>query len=203
MSFFLLRHEYPDAGFIDVDVTFTPPLADWYSAGKPLPSPVKAVDVVMDSAVRKLKADFFYTTSGAFFASERLSSLLREFQNDLELIPASSRYRKGRTTESAYALVHANLRRPGFDYALSEFAGKTLALQRLQRGEHADDFLIKGLKTIVIDASKIADANFFFLKNVLLIDPIVSTPLANAMKAHQLKIRLEPIGQTWAMAPRR
>ncbi|WP_147426696.1 hypothetical protein [Trinickia fusca] len=59
MRYFLLRHEYPDSGYVDGDVAFTPPLAGYYQVGAPLDVAGRIISVTMDKAVRKLKADFF------------------------------------------------------------------------------------------------------------------------------------------------
>lgn len=193
MRYFLLRHEYPDSGYVDGDVAFIPPLAGYYQAGARLEVGGRAVSVRMDKAVRKLKADFFLTTSGAFFASEELAVLLKQYQSDLRLIPAETCYLSGKATEKRYMLVHANRRLPCFDYRRSEYAGKTLALQRLERGESADTFMVKGIQKVVIDEKSTDEANFFFVKNVALIDPIVSESLENAMRDRKFNVRLEAV----------
>lgn len=66
MTYFFLNHQNPKGGFVDGDVTFDPPLTDYYYNGQPLPGDAKSVTVVMDKAVKRLKVDLFLTTSGAF-----------------------------------------------------------------------------------------------------------------------------------------
>ncbi|PTB21038.1 hypothetical protein C9I57_09965 [Trinickia symbiotica] len=193
MRYFLLRHEYSDSGYVDGDVAFIPPLTGYYQAGTPLEVGDRAVSVTMDKAVRKLKADFFLTTSGAFFAAEKLATLLKRYQNDLRIIPAHTSYSSGRATEKRYMLVHANRRLPCFDYRRSEYAGKALALQRLERGESADAFLVKGVQALAIDEKFAVGANFFFIKNVVLIDPVVSESLEKEIREQKFNVRLEAV----------
>lgn len=151
------------------------------------------ISVSLDKAVRKLKTDFFLTTSGAFFASEELATLLKLFRSDLQTPAAEARYSNGKSTERRYRLVDCERRLSCFDYDRSEYAGKPLVLQRLERGKSPDSFMVMGIRSLVMNQDCLGDANFFFLKNVVLTDPIVSEPLAAAIKANGLNVRLDPI----------
>lgn len=192
MNYYLLRHEYPEDGFIDGDVAFSPPLAGYYQVGTPLDTSGLSVSVKLDKLVKKLKVDFFLTTSGAFFASEQLADLLLQFQGNLKTAPADVRYHNGKPVEKTYRLVHVDQRLECFDYRNSLYAGKPLVLQRLDRGEDPSSFLVKGLQSPVIDEGRAEGAHFFFVKNVILIDPIVSQDLVDAMRSAGLFIRTEP-----------
>lgn len=75
----------------------------------------------------------------------------------------------------------------------SQYAGKGLALQRLERGESPDSFLAKGVQSIVIDEERAAGHHYFFLKNVALIDPIVSSELVHAIRDRVLNVPLESL----------
>lgn len=191
MKRYLLRHEYSEEGFIDGDVAFSPPLPGYYQVGAPLDTSGLSVSVKLDKLVKKLKVDLFLTTSGAFFASEQLADLLQQFQCNLKTVPAEVRYHNGKPVEKAFRLVHADQRLECFDYRNSLYAGKPLVLQRLERGEDMSSFLVKGLQSVAIDESRTEGADFFFVKNVLLIDPIVSQDLVDAMKNAGLFIRAE------------
>ena len=190
MNYFSLKHEYPNSGYIDGDVTFVPPLPDYYQVGAPYDLANRSISVKMDKAVKKLKVDFFLTTSGAFFASEPLAALLLQHQPDLQTYSAETTYFGGKATEKQYRLVHAARRVPCFDYEHSEYAGKALTLQRLARGEDPQTILVKGIQAIVIDEKNSGGANFFFLSNVLYIDPFVSESLASAIREQGLVVHL-------------
>lgn len=191
MKHYLLWHEYPEEGFIDGDVAFSPPLPGYYQVGTPLDTRGLSVSVKLDKLVKKLKVDFFLTTSGAFFASEQLADLLQQFQSNLKTVPAEVCYHNGKPVERAFRLVHVDQRLECFDYRNSLYAGKPLVLQRLERGEDMSSFLVKGLQSVAIDESRTEGAHFFFVKNVILIDPIVSQDLVDAMRAAGLFIRAE------------
>ncbi|WP_055324661.1 imm11 family protein [Ralstonia solanacearum] len=193
MNYFLLHHKHPESGYIDGDVMFDPPLDTYHRAGEPLDVSGRIIVVTMDKAVRKLKTDFFLTTSGAFFASEAFAELLKRHQTNLQIVPAEARYASGKPTEKRYCLVHADHRLPAFDYQRSQYAGKGLALQRLERGESPDSFLAKGVQSIVIDEECAAGHHYFFLKNVALIDPIVSSELVHAIRDRALNVPLESL----------
>ncbi|WP_197342674.1 hypothetical protein [Ralstonia solanacearum] len=194
MNYFLLRHEYPEGGYIDGDVAFDPPLENYYRVGEPVDVNKRIILVTMDKAVRKLKVDFFLTTSGAFFASEEFAQLLKLHQANLKIVPAETRYASGKPTEKRYCLVHADYRLPAFDYQQSQYAGKGLTLQRLERGESPDSFLVKGVQLIVIDEERAAGQHYFFLKNVALIDPIVSNEIMHEIRDRNLNVPLDSIG---------
>ncbi len=139
------------------------------------------------------KSGHAVTTSGAFFASAELAALLKLHKCDVQIIQADTRYFNGKNTEKTYFLVHAEQRLSCFDYQQSEYAGKALVLERLAQGEHPDSFLVKGVRSVVIDEKCAADADFFFLKNVVLVDPIVSETLAKSMLNDRLKVHLEEL----------
>ncbi|RKP46387.1 imm11 family protein [Trinickia fusca] len=122
-----------------------------------------------------------------------MGTLLKYYQSDLQTTPAETRYLSGKSTEKRYVLVHMDRRLPCFDYRRSEYAGKLLALQRLERGESPDNFLVKGVQSIAIDEECAEKANLFFLRNVVLIDPIVSETLESAMRDKKLNVQLEAI----------
>lgn len=112
------------------------------------------------------KSEHAVTTSGAFFASAELAALLKLHKCDVQIIQADTRYSNGKNTEKTYFLVHAEQRLSCFDYQQSEYAGKALALERLAQGEHPDSFLVKGVRSVVIDEKCAADADFFFSRTL-------------------------------------
>ena len=178
---------------------FTPPLdresvtGGYYNVGHPIDLAHRLISVTMDSrSVRKLKVDFFLASS-AFFASEALVALLKVYQSDLHIIPADVCYGNGKSAEKTYYLVHADRYLPCFDYKNSEYPRKSMILNKLALGETPDSFMIKVAKSIAINEEIAAGANFFFLDNVLLIDPIVSETLANAISEQNLQVCLTDV----------
>jgi hypothetical protein len=191
VRYFLLHHEYPQEGFVDGDIAFSPPLPGYYQVGVPLDTNGLAVSVKLDKLVKKLRVDFFLTTGGAFFASDALADLLVRRQSDVRTIPAEVRYHDGKPTEKRFRLVHVDQRLDCFDYRNSQYAGKPLFTQRLERGEDLSKFLVKGVQEVVIDEARTKGEDFFFLQNVFLIDPVVSKELVDAMRAEGLRVRAE------------
>jgi len=206
MKYFLLHHQYPDElsslhhqgpyeWVNGGDVEFTPKLFDYYYSGQPVDLYNQAVRVELHKSVKRLHVDFFHTMSGAFFASEGLMILLKSYQNDLQIIPADVCYGHGKckSAEKKYFLIHADYKLPCFDYQKSEYAGKAMHLKNLDDGRRPDSFLVKGVTSVAIDEKIAENNNYFFLKNVLVLDPIVSEPLATAMQERKLNVRLEPL----------
>lgn len=73
------------------------------------------------------------------------------------------------------------------------YAGKALINQRLERGEDANKILVKGVQSVVIVEEKLGGRDFFFLKNVLLIDPIVSERMAKKIMSKKLNVSMSPV----------
>lgn len=201
MKYFRLCHIYPGKGYIDGDVRFTPPFeresvtGGYYQVGVPLDLSRRHISVTMDSrSIRKLNVDFF-SASGAFFASEALAKLVKTYQSDLHAFPADVRYGygDGKPTEKTYYLVHADQYLPCFDYKNSEYPRKAMILKQLAIGKNPDDIMIKVAQSIEIDEVMAAGANYFFLDNVMVLDPIVSESLANAIREQKLKVCLTDV----------
>lgn len=191
MTYHILRHQYASGAYVDGDVQFEPAITDYYKPGSPVELGDRRVSVRLDKLVRKLKVDFFHTTNGAFFASTPLAALIASHQRNLVLLPATVTYHDGKPADQNFSLVHANDRADCFHYQKSLYAGKPLILQRLERGEDPGTVPVKVPQSISIDETRAIDRHFFLLKNVALIDPVVSETLAESIKAGKFVVRLE------------
>ena len=182
---------YEDVG--GGDVQFTPPLPDYYYSGKPVDLCDRSVRVELSKSVKRLYVDFIHTMAGCFFASEKLATLLKFHQSDLQVIPVDMCYGYGKrkSVEKPFFLIHADHKLQCFDYQNSTYAGKTLCLGRLASGQSPDSFFVKGVTAITIDEKQAAGNNYFFLKNVLVLPPIISEPLATAIQEEKLNVRLQ------------
>lgn len=192
MNYYILRHQYAPGAYVDGDVEFEPSITGYYKAGAPIDLVDRRVSVRLDKLVRKLKVDFFHTTNGAFFASTPLATVIASHQRNLVFVPANVTYHNGKPAEQSFSLVHANDRVDCFDYQESVYAGKPLILQRLERGEDPSTVPVKVPQSISIDEARAIDQHFFFLKNVALVDPVISEVLAKPMQAGKFVVRLEP-----------
>lgn len=190
MDYFLLRHQYAKPSYIDATVVFSPP-QPYYRIGTDLQEENLSISLKMDKLMRKVNVDFFYTTGGGFFASTELARLIQEHQKHIRVIPATSTYNNGKPTEKSYCLIHAPKRVNCFDYELSDYGGKALTLQRVERGEPRN--LVKVIRKLVIDPKKANQNHFFFIDNVLLIDPVVSGDLARRITEKGFLVNLEKL----------
>lgn len=193
MKYFVLRHEDLAGKFIDGDVIFNPPLADYYQVGEDILEPDTTVSVILDKRIKKLVSDFFYTTGGAFFASQEVKSLLEDSRVDLKILPAKIKYFNGRDAESEYYLVHADAKVACFDYQLSQYSGKSLVLDRIAKGEFSTDFKVRGINKLHVKEDMVGALDFFFIKDLIWIDPIVSEAFMQAAILRGINVRFEAI----------
>ncbi|MBD8493185.1 hypothetical protein [Pseudomonas syringae] len=195
MQYYILRHEDLQGRVIDGDVTFIPALADYYQVGRDLIPAGTRVILELDRCVKKLEADFFLTTCGAFFVSQAMKNLLDLHSHDLDLLPADTRYASGNATQHRYFLVHARHNTACFDYLNSEYSGKSMILDRLARGELSADYKVRGIKKLWITMNEGVAPDFFFVDNILWIDPLISETVVNAAKSLRLRLNVEKICQ--------
>lgn len=190
MNYFLLRHQYTKPSYIDGTIVFNPP-QPYYRIGTDLQEGNLSISLKMDKLMRKVNVDFFYTTGGGFFASTELANLIQEHQKQIRVIPATSTYNNGKPTEKSYCLIHVPKRVDCFDYELSDYGGKALTLQRMERGEPRN--LVKVIRNLVIDPQKADGLHFFFIDNVLMIDPVVSGDLARLITEKGFLVNLQAL----------
>lgn len=191
MRYFFLEYKYPRKGFIDGAVSFSPSLKVNYSAIKYNLPKFTISEITLLPSIRKMDVDFFYTTASVLLVSADLMSAL-DGLNIGQFIPSVVKYSDGSIVNKKYWVTH-NLRKIDcLDYNLSEYAGKRMVLDSIQNPPKR---IVKGLKKIVLDVSKINGAEFFLLDNCQYMpNPIISEILYEKIKKHKLKINATPVG---------
>lgn len=190
MKYYSLCHEVVKGGYTDGDVTFTPKLSGYYRVGEKIPLLDKAVMVVLDKKIRRLATDFFFTTSGAFFVSEKMRKVLEECSVDLIFVFAKITYFNGRDVGKRFFLVHVDRPTPCFDYHRSEYSGKMMILRRIDSNELDPRYKARGIKLLCIDESKTNSLDFFFVDGVTWINPVVSEAFVEKAKKEKLLVRV-------------
>ncbi|WP_410953196.1 imm11 family protein [Pseudomonas sp. S1(2024)] len=194
MNYYSMCHEVVEGGYTDGDVVFYPPLSDYYQIGMSLSLTGVSVSVVLDKKVRALKSDYFLTTSGAFFVSQEFKEVLGGLNTNLQFSPADVKHSNGKPTVKKYYFIHDNDRCACFDYGLSEYSGKSLVMSKIQAGELAADYKVRGVKKMCIDEAKTGSLDLFFVAGVIWIDPIVSEVLVRKVESNKLLVRFSAIG---------
>lgn len=191
MNYFFLETTYKDAGFIDGDVEFLPKLNEYYGVGINIQATTN-ICVKMDSHVRKLKKDFFGTGCGAFFASEELALTISKKDESVAIYPAECFYSTGKCTEKKFMLVHIKTGKiDGFDYFESNYNGKKMTLERIKNGFKPN--LIKGASKIKINFQDDISHDYFFLSQLLHLNPIISEDLLKEIKGKGFSINVIPV----------
>lgn len=193
MQYYILRHEDAAGRFVDADVEFIPTLPEYYQVGKAFFLTETRVNLKLDKRVKKLKADFFLATCGAFFVSEQLKEILNSHKAGLDFLLVNSSYFNGSATENRYFLAHAENKLICFDYVNSEYSGKTMILDRIANGELSTDYQVRGIKKLCINEQQVRGLDFFFVDNITWIDPLISEAVINAARDSGIRLNVERI----------
>lgn len=191
MQYYILRHEDLDGGFIDGDVEFFPALPKYYQLGEKILSCETKVRLVLDKRIKKLKADFFLTTCGAFFISEKMKEVIDVHNTSLKFFSVDASYFNGVATEGRYFLIHSDDKVSCFDYVNSEYSGKSMVLAKLASGELTPEYKIKGIKKLCIEQPECEKLDFFFVDKIIWIDPLLSEKIVRAAKSRGLRLNIE------------
>ncbi|MBC3951773.1 imm11 family protein [Pseudomonas folii] len=193
MQYYILRHEDAAGRFVDADVEFIPTLPEYYQVGKKFSLAGTRVNLTLDKRVKKLKADFFLATCGAFFVSKPLKEILSNHDVDLNFLLVNSSYFDGSTTENRYFLVHTENKLICFDYVNSEYSGKSMVLDRIANGELSTDYQVRGIKKLCINEQEVRGLDFFFVDKIIWIDPLISETVVNAARDSGIRLNVEKI----------
>lgn len=193
MQYYVLRHEGTADSLVDADVEFVPRLPEYYQVGKKFFLAETRVNLKLDKRVKKLKADFFLATCGAFFVSEPLKEILSSHKVALDFLMVNSSYFNGSATENRYFLAHAENKLICFDYLNSEYSGKSMILDRITNGELATDYQVRGIKKLCINEQDVKGLDFFFIDNIIWIDPLISETAVNAARDRGIRLNVEKI----------
>ncbi|MFD1990330.1 imm11 family protein [Paenibacillus nicotianae] len=192
MQYYVLEYQYPGKGFISGGATFVPALSDYYDPNHTELSPFTNVKVTLDSRVRKLDVDFFYTGNRATVVSDTFKQLLEQSNVVAQFIPAQIYYHNHTSVPEIYWIAHALQSLDCVDYEQSHYAGKAMVLRSIDQPSRR---IAKGFEQIILDESSIEGNEFFTLDYTYISNPIISERLYQEIKKHKLKIHTTPIEQ--------
>ncbi|MNJ72163.1 hypothetical protein D3C77_687850 [compost metagenome] len=112
----------------------------------------------------------------------------------MQFAPADVKHFNGKPAAKEYFFIHINEKSPCFDYGLSEYSGKPMIMSKIQAGELAADYKVRGVKKLCIDEVKVDGLDFFFVDGVIWIDPIASEELVRKVESKKLLVRFSSIG---------
>lgn len=193
MKYYILRHEDAGGEFIDGEVSLHPPIEGYYQIGKSVVSAGTVVKVKLDKPIRKLNSDFFFTTLGAFFVSGKMREVLEKHHTLIEFYDADIQYFGGVSVEGKYYLIHVSCKVPCFDYFNSEYSGKAMILDRISKKELSSNYKVRGVKKMVVVEGETSGLDFFFVDNVIWIDPIITESVVMSAMAEKLNLNIEQI----------
>ncbi|WP_342625082.1 imm11 family protein [Pseudomonas alkylphenolica] len=191
MKYYILRHEDAGGEFIDGEVSLHPSIEGYYQIGKSVVSAGTVVKV--KKPIKKLNSDFFFTTSGAFFVSGKMREVLEKHHTLIEFYEADIQYFGGVSVEGEYYFIHVSCKVSCFDYFNSEYSGKVMVLDRISKKELSPDYKVRGVKKMAVVESETSGLDFFFVDNVIWIDPIITESVVISAAAEKLNLNIEQI----------
>lgn len=192
MTYYVLEFQYPRKGFISGGVTFTPELATYYDPLQMDISSEATAEVILDSSVRKMDVDLFYTGTRALIVSDALKLLLEESNVKAQFIPAQVHYYNNVPVAGMYWVAHRLQQLDVVDYEHSTYAGKALVLRSIETPPRR---IAKGFQQIVLDESRIEGQELFTLEYTYISNPIISEKLYGESKKKKLKLNATPVGE--------
>lgn len=192
MQYYVLEYQYPRKGFISGGATFEPALGDYYDPNHTELPHLTTAEVTLDSRVRKLDVDFFYTGNRATVVSDAYKQLLEQWNAVAQFIPAQIYYHNHASVPGTYWIAHALQSLDCVDYEKSQYAGKAMVLRSIDQLPRR---IAKGFEQIILDESNIEGNEFFKLDYTYISNPIISETLYREIKKHKLKIHTTPIEQ--------
>jgi hypothetical protein len=190
VEYFVIEHRYQDTGYINGDVTYTPPLQEPYRRGHGYLLENCMTEVKLDSGLRNINVDFF-SASEAFFVSDAFAKILSRLNVNIELAPSQVNYSNGQATQKKYWLAHFSERKNCFDYYNSDYAGKALIIKSIQTDSSRR---VNVIQRLALDENRIQGENFFLInENVSVLNPIASDTLIHFARSEKLKLAVVPI----------
>ncbi|MEW4372346.1 imm11 family protein [Paenibacillus kandeliae] len=190
MNYYVLEYQYPRKGFISGGATFTPAVEYYDPIQTDLP-PYTTAEVILDSRLRKMDVDFFYTGTRATVVSDAFKQLLEQYPTPTQFVPAKVYYHNHALVSTTYWIAHRIQPLDCVDYEASQYAGKQLVLRSIQQPPRR---IAKGFEHIVLDEQKIGTNEWFTLDYTYISNPIISETLAQEIKARKLHVHTTPIG---------
>ncbi|QIQ21433.1 hypothetical protein [Zophobihabitans entericus] len=184
--YYYLSSDYSDKNFFDADFNFQPPLEGYYDIGEPIVplSKDRLLNIRFKPHVKIMDMDFAIVFD-VILISDEFANILKNFKSDTVLIPTDCKYSNNKPVKKKFWLLHSLSRQGCFDYNNSDYGGKELILKSYQEGNPK---LVKVPKSIAIDCNNTNEFDYFFLKNVIFLYPIISENLKNALENAKLKI---------------
>ncbi|OWA34983.1 hypothetical protein B9G55_14695 [Saccharibacillus sp. O16] len=190
MLYYFLESQYPRSGFISGGTTFIPPLTVNYLAMEDRLPEGTTAEVQLLSSVRRLKADYFETTTGTRVVSDRLKSLLEQHSTGVQFIPATVSHHDGRPVGGSFWIAHHLASLDVFDYEQSDYGRKAVIAASVQQPPRK---LVKVVSRIRLRQSEIGDREFFQLAYVNMPKPIISAAFYEICKAHKLNLHVTEV----------
>lgn len=192
MQYYVLEYQYPRKGFISGGATFVPTLDQYYDLDHTeLPAHTTA-EVILDSNLRKMDVDFFYTGNRATVVSDACKQLLEQWNVVAQFVPSQIYYYNHEPVPETYWIAHQLKSLDCVDYECSQYAGKQLVLRSIDQPPRR---IAKGFEQIILDEQKIEGNEFFTLEYTYISNPLISETLYEKIKEHKLKIHATPIEQ--------
>lgn len=191
MEYYVLEYQYPRKGFISGGVTFVPALDHYYDPIQTELPPHTTAEVTLDSNLRKMDVDFFYTGTRATVVSDAFKQRLEQWNVIAQFVPAQVHYYNHVPVSGTYWIAHRLNPLDAVNYEQSQYAGKTIVLRSINQPPRR---IAKGFEKIVLDEQKIREAEFFTLDYTYISNPIISEALYQDIKKHKLNIHVTPIG---------
>ncbi|OWR30369.1 hypothetical protein CDO73_10615 [Saccharibacillus sp. O23] len=187
MNYYFLESQYPRSGFISGGTIFVPELETNYLAVDDLLPEETRAEVELLSSVRRLKVDYFETTTGTRVVSDDFKSLLEQRSTGVQFIPASVSYHDGRTVDGSYWIAHRPDRLDVFDYERSEYGRKAVIAASVDQPPRKP---VNVVSRIWLREEAIDGHEFFELAYVNVRTPIVSEAFYEICKKHKLKLHI-------------
>lgn len=190
MEYYVLEYQYPRKGFISGGATFVPALDHYYDPTNTKLPPYTTAEVTLDSNLRKMDVDFFYTGTRATVVSDAFKQRLEQWKVSAQFVPTTVQYYNLAPVPGTYWIMHGIQPLDAVDYEQSQYAGKAIVLRSMNQPPRR---IAKGFEKIVLDEQKIGEEVFFTLDYTYISNPIISETLYQDIQKHKLKIHATPI----------
>lgn len=130
----------------------------------------------LDKSVKIFDYDFMTSIDGLVVGSKKLCNIIKKYDTDnsIRFIECFGYYHNGKKIDNDYYIIHSNTNYDFFDYEKSEYGGKKIALNRINNKTMPNLIRIRQQDKIFIKQNSDLIIHYFFLKNILLLNPIIS-----------------------------
>ncbi|UOD31607.1 hypothetical protein INH39_07945 [Massilia violaceinigra] len=171
---------------------FDPPDDDYSGLGgiEPPIEKTKVTFKLTSPTTRKLDADFIRANRG-FLCSRKMRNILIDSEANVNFLPASLYDRKGKLASDDYFLMHISNQIDCLDYTESEYEDR----EAFTASGETDLDVITKVNKIVLDVTRIGEANAFFVSNApFAYLPVVDGAVGQKFRGIELKgLELIPV----------